>query len=380
MRDHSLGNDLEQWMVLDRYHATLLGCAVGDVLGIPVETFNKDQIIEFYGKINVPITARYLRVGDFSSGKIFPIEAVPKEKQRYVFSYGEYSDDTILTLSIAESIIGSGGINIEDIASKHVNEYLSRKMLDGKVAGGFGKTTIDALNNMARGVAPKYSGAQGPGAGPAMKISPVAIYANARNDISYLSLAEDISLMTYTDTRSVAGGIVQSHAIYWLLSLQDHVTSDHELADYFRMDSDYFRGRFMDYICDVCLKVEKKASARMASPEIRLFDKLYWIRNNLDASDEYALRSLGNGGASFECHPFSLFMFQKHWDDPIDGLIETVNLGGDSDTIGAIYGALCGAKNGMIFPDKLYSPIGENLSKIRSLAEGLFSFREYIGK
>jgi hypothetical protein len=34
----------------------------------------------------------------------------------------------------------------------------------------------------------------------------------------------------------------------------------------------------------------------------------------------------------------------------------------------------------MIFPDKLYSPIGENLSKIRSLAEGLFSFREYIGK
>jgi len=53
-----------------------------------------------------------------------------------------------------------------------------------------------------------------------------------------------------------------------------------------------------------------------------------------------------------ESYPFAIFMLQKYWENPLEGLIETVNFGGDCDTTGAIYGALSGAKNGLCFPDE----------------------------
>ena len=64
-------------------------------------------------------------------------------------------------------------------------------------------------------------------------------------------------------------------------------------------------------------------------------------------------------------------MFQKYWNNPIEGLIETVNWGGDADTTGAIYGALCGAKHGMIFPEKWIKET-KNLEPLIKAAEGIY--------
>lgn len=67
-------------------------------------------------------------------------------------------------------------------------------------------------------------------------------------------------------------------------------------------------------------------------------------------------------------------MFQKYWNNPIEGLIETVNFGGDCDTTGAIYGSLCGAKNGMIFPAKWIEPL-KDFEKIKKIADRIFELK-----
>jgi len=42
---------------LERYIATLIGCALGDTLGMPVESFNRQQIKKYAGRVTQPIGA-----------------------------------------------------------------------------------------------------------------------------------------------------------------------------------------------------------------------------------------------------------------------------------------------------------------------------------
>lgn len=64
------------------------------------------------------------------------------------------------------------------------------------------------------------------------------------------------------------------------------------------------------------------------------------------ASTEEAARALGVSGFVLHTVPFAAFCAARHGDDPRRALVEAVNAGGDADTIGAIVGALVGARHG----------------------------------
>lgn len=76
------------------------------------------------------------------------------------------------------------------------------------------------------------------------------------------------------------------------------------------------------------------------------------------------------GGLVYRSYPFALWMFQKYWDYPIEGLFDLVNFGGDCDTTAAIYGAMVGAKHGNIFPKHLQKI--NNLEYVLSLGDELW--------
>lgn len=76
-----------------------------------------------------------------------------------------------------------------------------------------------------------------------------------------------------------------------------------------------------------------------------------------------------------DAYPFTIFMFQKYWDDPVKGIIETVNFGGDCDTTGAIFGALAGARHGMVFP-KEWVDVLKNKDRLQKAAEGIYALRK----
>ena len=96
-----------------------------------------------------------------------------------------------------------------------------------------------------------------------------------------------------------------------------------------------------------------------------------WIASHKNAEDAEAHQVLGSSSIVFQSHPFALFMFQKYWNEPVEGLIETVNYGGDCDTTGAMYGVLAGAKNGMIFPLHWLNEL-QNRDKIIKLGKNLY--------
>ena len=209
-------------------------------------------------------------------------------------------------------------------------------MPDGHVVGGFGRSTKDAFENIRKGISPMDSGVYpGLGTGPCMKMSPVGLYMHKTNKYyEGIKMARLIGRATHLDERAIVSGVLQAHAIYNLL------------------DGDMDKEEFLVSMGNCCFKYEKENPKDFPRSEKgNMQSKLDWILMNQDADDKKAKEVLASSSLAISAYPFTIFMFQKYWDKPIEGLIETVNYGGDCDTTGAMYGALCGAKNGMIFPN-----------------------------
>jgi len=341
----------------ERYSATIVGVGIGDTLGMPVETWPRARIQRHYGRINKPVKQKVLYD---SFGKEIKGDEFGRIKYwARNLDAGSYTDDTICTIPLCESIIENKEINIEDIAKRELHEFEIRIRPDGRVTGGFGGTTKMAYRNLQKGISALESGAfGGPGNAPPMKISPVGLFIDASGKYEEgLKNAELIGKITHRDPRSIAAGVVQAHAIYLLLN-------------------NVSRKEFIDLVIDVCKKYERPITGQFALSERgSLLTKLEWICENKDSSPNDAFCILGNRSLVFESYPFTLFMFQKYWDSPIEGLLETVNYGGDCDTTGAMYGALCGAKNGMIFPNE-WTSVLKDCEKLKSLGEGIYELKE----
>jgi len=337
----------------DQYIAALLGCAIGDALGMPVEGMKAQQIQKYVGRITHfidPVIVKDAEGNELKADEFGKLKSYTRD-----FKKGEYTDDTILTLALAESIDASQGLDLEDVAKRQVAEYTKRIRPDGTVFGGFGQTTVDGFKNILAGETVYGSGViGGPGNAPAMKMAPLGLYMGATGRYEEgLQIAEAVGRITHLDPRSLASGVVQAHAVYALLQ-------------------GIGRDEFVQSLVEVCKKYEKPVT-----PEFPLHDKgsltsrLEWITQHKDADNTEAHKVIGSSSNVFQSYPFALFMFQKYWDKPMEGLIETVNYGGDCDTTGAMYGALAGAKNGMIFSQHLVDGM-QDYEKIIKLGQSLY--------
>lgn len=346
--------------LMDRYRAVLLGCARGDALGMPVEGWKREQIKKYApnGKITDfidPIIVRNEKGWRVRRDEYGKLKCWTRD-----FKAGEWTDDTILTMAIAESIASSGKMDLKDIAKRQLREYQIRKLPGGKVFGGFGGTTRIAFKRQEHGVSFYNSGViGGPGNGPAMKMHPLGMWMHATGDVSFgLECAKIIGKMTHLDPRSITSGEVQAVAIYSLLN-------------------DCSREEFLETIRETSRTHEKPLDERFTWHKSgSLLKRIEWIYDNRDKSPDEAFSVLGASSAVYQSHPFALFMFQRFWESPLEGLIETVNFGGDCDTTGAIYGALAGARNGTkIFPES-WKKGWSDIDRLYNVADGIYNIRD----
>src|SRR3989344_5523801 len=111
----------------DRVYGMFLGVAIGDALGMPVETFSAEKIASKYGRVT-----DYLRA----------------DGQKWLGdrAAGTWTDDTQLTLVVAESLIRCQGIDLDVVAQCHLEQWEK----DGDL--GFGGTTREALKKLKNGM------------------------------------------------------------------------------------------------------------------------------------------------------------------------------------------------------------------------------------
>lgn len=320
----------------DRVTASFLGTATGDAVGMPAE----GRKMDVFGRIE----------GYLSN---------PSHPWNGRLEAGQWTDDTQLTLVVAESLIASGGrINMDDMAARHV-AALEEAKRDGL---GWGRTTTLAVERLKDGVHWSESGKNlgegcGAGNGVAMKMVPIAamLLASGVPVKEMRPLLESVfrlACMTHATGVGIAAGAVQTLALRYCLSgepLFDIIGSFQVLSgeiekglswSYEFADSHDFPAADWDSLAisvdhDFIRNAILFFSPRKVSCET--------IARIFRAKGFHAADSIPTVLAFFLRNPFS-----------IETLYDVVNAGGDTDSNGAMVGALLGALNGTrIFPQHL---------------------------
>lgn len=142
--------------IIDKYKGCLIGLALGDVLGIPFEFWKRDSVAEY-------LSSHDLEVKDFAYGySNFPA--------------GFYSDDTAMTICLAESLIEKG-FNLDDQFERYQKWYLTgyATPFDDR-SYGIGQQTLKALSrkidlNRMNGMDERAGGN-----GSLMRCAPIGLY------------------------------------------------------------------------------------------------------------------------------------------------------------------------------------------------------------
>lgn len=301
-----------------------LGVAIGDALGMPVETLTAEQIAERFGRIT-----DYLQPTGHKWYNGWPA--------------GRWTDDTQLTLVIAESLIATGKIDLDDIASRSITTM-------DECSIGWGASTKKSLQAIKRGVYRLESGnPQCAGNGVAMKVAPLAAYLYAPNTDKCFNLdVIELALMTHQTDMAVFSAIAQIQGLFYCLACQN--LSDGFIANYF-ID-------LMVRYCDAVKAPMREKNYKYHMMPQKLADAIYSLKGMKDlylSMTPAQIASHYNGADCYVLHslPFTLAMFLRN-PFSIETLYDTVSAGGDTDSNGSMVAALLGALNSTkIFPAHL---------------------------
>ena len=317
---------------LDRVRGCLLGMAVGDALGAPLEGLGAQQI-----------RAHYQQVTDYVDGA----RAWKKTPYRWRMP-GLYTDDTQQALALCDVLLARGRIDADALATIYLDMATPERGYAG-AHRGVGRSFRQVLADLRRGVPPSRTGQASAGIGAAMRIAPLGLYFGDDVDAMHEGVMA-ASLMTHRDVRSLAGALAVAHAVR---RLADGAGRDPSFL--FRVAADAAKAE--DRIAAECpdgAVASIEAHGRSLSQAIARAEGL------LDAPREQALAALAEEanrhgaepackratmGFPPACIPACLYLFLTT-DSFEDALIEVVNLGGDADSTGAILGALAGAHFG----------------------------------
>jgi ADP-ribosyl-[dinitrogen reductase] hydrolase len=317
---------------VDRVRGCMLGMAVGDALGAPLEGLSSQQIRTHYG-----------RVRDYVDG----VQAWKRKPYRWRLQ-GLYSDDTQQALALCDVLLDYRRVDPERLADL----YLALMTPKGSFVGahrGIGRSFRQVLAALERGVPAHLTGQPTAGIGAAMRIAPIPLYFG--DDIGPMfESAMAASLMTHRDIRSLSGALGVAHTIRRLVaggprdpSLLFRVASD------VVVDEKAIAARYGDIVINLD-KHGRSLSRAIAHAE-----------SVLDLSRDRALAALVDEanrhgaepvckrptmGFPPACIPTCLYLLLMT-DSFEEAVTEVVNLGGDTDTSGAILGAMAGAYYGV---------------------------------
>jgi ADP-ribosylglycohydrolase len=292
--------------VRDRFIGCVIGQAVGDALGFPVEGH--------------PATVTARAVADR------PPHLRPHPSG--AFPIGQYTDDTQMMRAILASLVERGRVSPADIAARFVPLWR-----DGTVVGRGGATT-DAVMRLMRGVPWTKSGTPAPqaGNGSAMRTAPIGLF-HCDDPQALAASAADVSRVTHADPRCLAGAVAISAAVAW------NVTHD-------ELDASAFLG----FVAGLACPYDGQTAELIGQ-----------LPNWLAGDESTAVAEIRCAGLSPGRQPdwpgispfviptvlIALYAFLRTPADWVESVCWVISLGGDVDTTGAISSAVSGAFNGV---------------------------------
>ena len=254
-----------------------------------------------------------------------------------------YTDDTHMTIGIAESLIESKGFNGEHMAQTFIKNYEAEPWrgygpgpprIFGMIKSG--EAWYSAANRLYRG------GSFGNGS--AMRVAPIGLlYSRSLEKLR--EIAYQSSSITHSHELGKEGAALQACAV----ALALNTPSDEDI------DREAFLSRLQNFI------------------QNRLYKgKVAQIRKLLGEQDKAKVVAvLGNGIEAPRSVPTAIYCFLRQPQSYKDTVIYAISLGGDTDTIAAMAGAISGAYLGIeAIPSEWRAKL-ENREYVETLAENL---------
>ena len=277
----------------DKVRGCILGLAIGDALGCPTEFLTLPAILDRYGPSGVQ---------DFEPSKHHPP--------------GTFTDDTQMTIAVAEALIEAGHGNYHElmtIMGKRFVEWAESE--DNNRAPG--NTCLAGCQNLKSGVSWRDSGIkESKGCGSAMRVAPIGLFYSSLDET--IEIAISSSYLTHahpTALAAAAGAAVAVNLLFNDTSPPEHLLHD-LIAITGYLDKDYK-------------------------------NKMLQVKDVLETDPVAAMNILGEAWIGEEAVACALYCFLRSPTDYSATVLTGANTSGDSDSIACIAGGLSGVYNGI---------------------------------
>lgn len=293
----------------DRALAAFRGLALGDALGMPTQSMSRAEILADHGRIT-----------GFA-------DAGPRQRIAAGMVAGSITDDTEQAVLLAELLIEGGG-SVDPAALAQRLLAWEHRMRERGSLDLLGPSTKAALVRLGEGVPADEAGRTGATNGAAMRITPVGIAVGATNLKSFV----DVVARTSAPTHNTGLGIAAAAAVGAAVSAGVGGASLPEAVEVAIAAADE-GGQRGHWVAGGSIA----ARLRWALP--------YLAGLGSTAREEALINVVGTSVAAQESVVAALALAALA-DDPWAALCQAASLGGDTDTIAAMAGAVLGATHG----------------------------------
>ena len=275
------------------FEGVLLGTAVGDALGLPAENLSPERIRRLWHD---------------------------KWRMRFFLGRGMISDDTEHTLMVGQALLAQP----EDPARFQLTLAWKFRWWPVGLPAGVGLATARACLKLWVGVPASRSAVASGGSGPAMRSAIIgAFFAEQSEKRREFVLAS--SRLTHRGWQAETAALAVAEAVSLAAARKGQPPEASEILP----------------------------ALRNLSPEKEWQQRLLQLESSLGAQDSVSgfvdRLGLKHGvtGYSLNVVPVALYSWLRHRGDFHSCLTAALECGGDTDTVGAIVGALCGATGGV---------------------------------
>lgn len=325
----------------ERIMGALVGCAVGDAMGMPGEMWSQRRIRDVFGEIR-----------DFLPGH-------PDNEISAGFAPGETTDDSIVTVLVAQALIRSDG-QLQPM--ELVNSIQDWAKNNPKSKTVIGPSTQRAFQQIANGVPPEQAGRSGETNGASMRISPVGTISCSDDLPALVERVSNVCMPTHNTSPAIAAACAVAAAVAHGIDGKPI-----EAAEECILEAAELGGKRGYEGCGPSVAERIRFSLELSKSEP---DDWQFMRR------QFAV--VGCGLPSSESVPSALAIALRCGTDVMRCAWMCANIGGDTDTMGAIACAISGAHGGITaIPKTVVQMILErNGFDYPTLASGLLDLRK----
>lgn len=343
----------------DRIRGSLIGGAIGDALGYPVEFMSRNSILSHYGKYGI---TRF---------------ELNQDRKALV------SDDTQMTLFTANGLLNwwdnenrlSGAPIVTFVEYAYLDWYYTQTGINRVNANGKdchstwlhslpelahrrapGTTCMNACESIINGEQPHNNSK---GCGGIMRVAPMGLFQAAYHHKEGNGL---MSPMYWAESGANIAKITHLHPLGYLPASMLTLL----IARISLLSLEEIKSSIVDIIeesLDVVMQCERNDYLeKITKDAIRLAKS--------DCLDADAISFLGEGWTGEEAWAISLYCAIRHIDSMKDAIIAAVNHDGDSDSTGSITGNIMGAIYGYdyIKKERMFCPKDKDIDNILELS------------